>query len=435
MERSLADIPVAAWLEDASLERAAHIVEFLQEQGTFRFPALASGLFSAAAFDHPEGELTGYQSVWTRDTVQIAHSLWLTDDPVAAIRAMTALGEFYIRSQHRFEQIIADPKLAADPMQRPHIRFDGEAMCELTEKWSHAQNDALGYWLWFTCRLLIAEDLRLTPELAQTLGLLVRYFQAIEFWQDADSGHWEETRKVAASSIGVALAGLKLFRNVGGLEGEAFPDRSELLLLTDQLIETSQRSLLEILPAECVQGDATQRREHDAALLFLIYPLQVVSGPLAAEIVGQVQKHLQGPIGIRRYNGDSYWCANYKTLLSAEVRTSDFSDDLASRDALLKPGTEAQWCIFDPIVSIIYGRRYLELGDQADLAQQLAYLKRSLLQLTGPGSRFGSYRCPESYYLEGEQWVPNDICPLLWTQANLRLALYWLQQSLQTARD
>jgi phosphorylase kinase alpha/beta subunit len=435
MERSLAEIPVARWLEAASPERVRAIIQFLQSQGTFRFPSLSTGLFSAAAFDHPDGELTGYQSVWTRDTVQIAHALWLTDDPAAAIRAMTALGEFYIRSRPRFEAIIARPGLAADPMQRPHIRFDGESMSELPEKWSHAQNDALGYWLWFTCRLIVAEDLRLTAELAQTLGLLVRYFQAVEFWHDADSGHWEEVRKVAASSIGVALGGLKLFRNVLELEGEAFADRSDLRRLTDQLIERGEQSLREILPAECVQGDATQRRAHDAALLFLIYPLQVVSGPMAEEIVRQVQEHLQGPIGIRRYNGDSYWCANYKTLLSAEVRTSDFSDDLASRDALLRPGTEAQWCIFDPIVSIFYGRRYLELGEPVDLEQQLNYLQRALLQLTGPESRFGSYRCPESYYLEGDQWVPNDICPLLWTQANLRLALYWLEQSLQGTAD
>jgi hypothetical protein len=58
-----------------------------------------------------------------------------------------------------------------------------------------------------------------------------------------------------------------------------------------------------------------------------------------------------------------------------------------------------------------------------DRRRQIHHLQRSLNQLTRPGSVFGAYRCPESYYCPQGQYVPNDICPLLWTQANLKLAL------------
>jgi hypothetical protein len=87
------------------------------------------------------------------------------------------------------------------------------------------------------------------------------------------------------------------------------------------------------------------------------------------------------------------------------------------------PGEEAQWCIFDPIVSVIAGRRYLKAGDPADLDRQVHHLNRSLGQLTGRNCPQGELLCLEAYYLQYGRYVPNDNVPLLWTQANLRLAL------------
>src|SRR3569623_3758363 len=96
------------------------------------------------------------------------------------------------------------------PAYRAHIRFDGQTLHELPdETWPHAQNDALGYFVWLVSSLARQRALRLSPEEAQTLLLFVRYFQAIRFWEAADSGHWEETPKVSASSIGTVLAGLR----------------------------------------------------------------------------------------------------------------------------------------------------------------------------------------------------------------------------------
>lgn len=428
MAMSLSESLPATWLDHINDTSARTIIDYLTAQGTFRFPSLATGLFSAAAFES-DGTVTGYGSVWTRDAVHISHALWVLGERERAWAAVEALSAFYIRHRRRFIDCIDNPGLAADPMARPHIRFNGETLGELPEKWSHAQNDALGYWLWITCRMILAEDMELSRDLADTLTLLAEFWAAIRFWEDEDSGHWEEARKVEASSIGAAVAGLKAFRNVIEVHGEYFPNREYLLRNVESLLAEGQRALHRILPNECIDGDDTQRRAHDAALLFLIYPLEVVSGPMAEQIISNVKAHLMGPIGIRRYNGDSYWCANYKTLLSEEVRTTDFSDDMSARDKLLIPGTEAQWCIFDPILSIIHARRYLEMGDSLDREQQLVHLRRSLAQLTNATSRFGAYRCPESYYLEGESWGPNDITPLLWTQANLRLALHWLQQT------
>ena len=90
---------------------------------------------------------------------------------------------------------------------------------------------------------------------------------------------------------------------------------------------------------------------------------------------------------------------------------------------------EAQWCIFDPIISIIAGQRYLLNGDPSELQRQVLHLNRSLGQITGPDCLKGELRCPEAYYLEHGRYVPNDHVPLLWTQANLWLALLAMEKS------
>ncbi len=164
-------------------------------------------------------------------------------------------------------------------MNRPHIRFNGETLEENSEKWSHAQNDALGYFLWFYCRLALAGHINPQPEDWEILGLFPLYFQAIRYWQDEDSGHWEEARKIEASSIGAVVAGLREMRAL--MAARSLPMFScaggtVTLALLDDLSGQGRTALTQILPAECVQPDPAKRRRYDAALLFLIYPLQVV---------------------------------------------------------------------------------------------------------------------------------------------------------------
>jgi phosphorylase kinase alpha/beta subunit len=320
-------------------------------------------------------------------------------------------------------------------MNRPHIRFDGVTLSELDQQWPHAQNDALGYFLWLLVRLIEENHLAPTAGELQLAALFVRYFQAIEFWQDEDSGHWEEQRKQSASSIGVVTSSLTRLRhclaNRPDLLEACHVDGWELTIDTlDELISLGVKTLHQILPAECVQTDPIQARRYDAALLFLIYPLRLLDGPVARTIVQDVAANLLGDCGIRRYLGDSYWCPDYKKKLSAEVRTSDFSESIGDRDQLLdRVGDEAQWCLFDPIVSCIYGDWYRKSRDPADFSQQAFYLNRSLSQMTRAHSADDSLRSPELYYIEDGVYVPNDHTPLLWSEANLLQALHAMERS------
>jgi len=418
---------------ESTSENVDQVVNFLTDQGTFNFPTLSTGVFSAAAAENPEFRLTGYQNVWVRDNIHVAHALWTIGHKNVAVQAIQSFVTFYSKHQHKFVDIIEGKSKAANPQARPHIRFDGESLSENEEPWAHAQNDALGYFLWLTCKLLRADDLHPSSELTNVLSLLIQYFHKIEYWQDEDSGHWEEARKIEASSIGPVVAGLLEFQHWIGESKTEFDQKVNEELL--HCLNEGKLALAEILPSECIQTAPQLNRAYDSALLFLGYPLEILDEEMKAQIAENVRHHLMGPIGIKRYLGDSYWCANYRTLLSAETRTTDYSDDMSGRDSLLLEGQEAQWCLFDPILSIIYGQRFIEHGLEEDRDLQLEHLKRSLAQLTKANSRFGAYRCPESYFLEEGNWIPNDICPLLWTQANLRLALHWMKKSIEARGD
>jgi phosphorylase kinase alpha/beta subunit len=400
------------------------IREALDAAGTLRIPVLPSGLFAAAqTTDFSQG--TNYHSTWVRDTVHVAYAHFVNGQPDIAKRAATALCRFFQTQRPRLLDVIASPALKADPMRRPHIRFNGDSLAELPQRWAHAQNDAIGYFLWLICTLRNQQALELNSQDEAVLELFPKYLSAIEYWADEDSGHWEETRKIESSSIGAVVAGLQQF--------QALWPSAEV----EELIGRGRAALREILPAECRQDDATKRRDYDAAQLFLIYPLRIVDDSMADAIIAQTVDNLLGPVGIKRYLRDSFYCTDYESLIAAagDDPTRDFSDDLKMRDAMSRPNSEAQWCLFDSILSVIYGQRYLEHRDPEDLRQQTKFLNRALGQITTDDPpRCREMQCPELYYVEQGRLQTSKAVPLLWTQANLWTAVTWMQRSI-TARQ
>ena len=415
-----------------SAEAVAELIAFLSAQGALTLTPLSTGLYPAADLDPLAAAQSGYGNVWVRDNVYVALALDKAGRRDDASRAVQQLAGFYRNCRHRFEAIVEGRADPSSPVNRPPVRFDGLNLAELPNL-AQAQNDALGYFLWFYCRLARAE--RFPPDV-ELLALFPLYFDAIRYWTDEDSGHWEERPKIEASSIGAVVAGLRELRKLLDL-------RPELLLapgnlrgrktvtsnFIDHLIAEGERALTHILPAECVQPDPRKNRRYDSALLFLIYPLQVVDDAMTERIISDVVKNLQGEYGIRRYLKDSYWTADYKQKVPPELRTAYVSDWHEERDALANPGEEAQWCIFDSIISVIAARRYKNSNDPTELNRQINHLNRSLGQLTGTDRSEGALRCPEAYYLEQGRYVPNDHVPLLWTQANLWLALLALKET------
>lgn len=417
-----------------NLQDIQSITAFLEAKKTFSFTVLENGLFPAAAVSS-ETEYTGYGSVWVRDNVYLAYTHYLIDQTEVAVKNLNCLIAYFEKFKWRFEGVIEGRTDLNRVMERPHVRFDGRKLEEIDQKWQQAQNDALGYFLWFYCKLAQEKLIELQPKNLEILALFPFYFQAIRYWQDEDSGHWEEERKIEASSIGVVVGGLKTMRRL--LEDTPLAThckyRGKLVTVEwlDRLIDEGTAALNRILPAECIQSNSKYRR-YDAALLFLIYPLQVVEEKMSQQILSDVIDNLQGNHGIRRYLWDSFWCRDYRDL-PEQIRTSISSEReqwLKEHDRYLKQGEEAEWCIFDPIISIIFGLKFQKTRQENYLNQQTTYLNRSLGQITGEDGE-SEFLCPELYYLQNERYIPNDATPLLWTQANLRMALKVMEDSLR----
>ncbi len=402
-------------VEEYTPEILAKIRETLEAHGTHRISQAAHGLFAASAAETG----TGYQNVWVRDNVLVANSFRLRGELAPAIACMHGLTQFFATQRPRFLAIINDSSrlLKNDMQRRPHVRFTAQTLGELPEKWPHAQNDALGQALWLRFVLANSDALPLTREDWQIYELFPRYFEAIEYWQDADSGAWEEGRAVRNSSVGAVVAGLEEMRSYLHKDESKIPETPARL---DQLIEKGHARLNSTLPFE-----APPERLADSALLSLIHPLGVVRERAAHDtILNLVQARLKGEFGIRRYAGDSYFCQDYDQWFAPSQMSSDFSERMTYRDALLQPDCEAQWCIFDPQLSIIYGGRFLkDPADAESFRRQVYYFNRSLRQLTPAGE------CPELYYLKCGKYVPNAHTPLAWTQANQALALHLMERS------
>lgn len=399
------------------------ILKLLGEKNVFNFPSLPSGVFSAALVG-PETESTGYKSAWVRDNVHVMNALSRCGERKTAINGAIALCRFFYRHKSRIEAVLENPKRAHDENARPHIRFDGETLSEIDTPWAHAQNDALGYFLWLWADRCHNPDdfvrlLEQPPEPweIESVSLLLQYLYVIEYWHDEDSGHWEEDRKISASSIGVVLAGLKRLRTLENILPQ------NMLDLCEKLYENGCRSLSNILPYECVQSNPLKNRKYDSALLFLVYPLEITDDETSDKIVSNVLENLLGEYGIKRYLRDSFYCTNYESNIAEDRLTTDWSMSTEERDSHFRDGGEAQWAIFDPILSVYYARKFRKTDEKEDRLRQTWHLNRSLGQITGPDDRYGPFQCPELYYFEREHIQSSRSTPLLWTQANLLHAL------------
>ncbi len=415
--------------EEYTRESLGKVKEVLDSHHVHTIEPVANGLFAASSSQAPES-VTGYQNVWIRDNVLVAHSFWLRGQEAPAIACVQGLSQFLKSQRRRFREVIDDPAhtIKDDATRRPHIRFTAQNSSELTEKWPHAQNDALGQVLWFRFVLANAGALPLTADDWDTYQLFPLYFDAIEYWKDKDSGAWEEGRKVNNSSVGAVVAGLRELRKYQASrrgQNSAAEHGSLNIETLDQLIAKGLKRLNDTLPFE-----APPERLVDAALLSLIHPLAVVQEESKQDaILKMVQARLKGEVGIKRYAGDSYFCQDYDEWFAPSQMCVDFSQRLDFRDAFLQPNCEAQWCIFDPVLSIIYGQRYLaNPSDSESFHKQVHYFNRSLRQITADG------RCPELYFLKQGRYVANAHTPLAWTQANQALALHLLEKSIGVKR-
>lgn len=442
------------------LERPKELRKTLEAHGVLTFTPYASGLFPAGDLSPEMRKATGMGMAWLRDNAHVANALYEAGQVDLAVPAGEAMLTILNNNRGILDKAVSSNSDSGIPDERLPVRVQGDSLANDTEK--RVQNDSVGYALWYISRLISGGAILPNDQDLSILSQTVRYLDRIQFWQDPDEGHWEEDKKIHASSIGVVIAGLREVEKVFNQKDfKADIDFSRLInqgtetlysILGQGLTELDEPSEIgesndinhsehfpDVIDAETVRQtfDAfdIHKRKHDAALLFLIEPLHVLEGEWAAKVVNDVEEHLRRSIGIIRYPGDTYWEPRFPHIMGIGDRTTGAPGRLEWRNqtaaGIEYTDTEAQWTLFDPILATYWGKRYMISNNSSDREKQLAYLDRSLTQLAPRPD--GKLQLPEAYYYEygkgSNDWIPNDHIPLLWSQANLLTALQVFEAS------
>lgn len=292
-----------------------------------------------------------YSYVWIRDTVY-AVLPYLTSRCNRYEQTFHALLDLFRRYEWKID--IHTQKKPVFPYEFIHARYSKE-LTELEQPWGHAQNDAVGLFLWG-----VGEGVRYGKQILrdeqdrQIIQKLVQYLSCLEYWQMPDNGMWEEYVELHASSVGACVAGLRSVRL--------------LVEVPEELIAKGEQALHKLLPKE------SESKDTDLALLSLIYPYQIVSREMAFQILENITGKLERTYGCIRYQGDRYY----------------------------NEGQEAEWCFGFPWLGLCYSM----LGNEQKAREYWEKTKRIL----PPDGRM-----PELYV--GGTNRPNGNKPLAWAVA------------------
>lgn len=292
-----------------------------------------------------------YNYVWIRDVFYTVLP-FLYSPSERYEKAFTAL--FNMFKNYEWKIDIHTRKKPVYLYEYIHARYSTD-LKEMNQEWGHAQNDAIGAFLWGVGEgvrhgqkvIKSEEDLRIVQK-------LVDYLECVRYWQAHDNGMWEENMELHASSVGACVAGLKAVKM--------------LVNVKEELIQKGEETLRFILPRE------SKTKETDLALLSLIYPYQVVDRKTALTIIQQVSDRLERTHGVIRYKNDQYY----------------------------NDGSEAEWCFGFPWL----GMCYCELG-LSEKAQEYVGKTESIIPM--------NWEVPELYIGGTDQ--PNGNTPLAWAVA------------------
>jgi phosphorylase kinase alpha/beta subunit len=323
----------------------------------------SSGLFAASLHKSK----TGYDKAWLRDNFYECLAFETIKDWETVKKTYIALLNVFKKHEHKLDWAIKEKPVHKH--QYIHARYHPETFEEFWEEWGNKQNDAVGAILFKIGELegvkpgVILEN----EDDKRVVQKLVYYLQSIMYWDDADSGMWEENEEVHSSSVGACIAGLKSIK------------KNTKLDVPDDLIEKGKETLARLLPRE------SEKKFTDLALLSLIYPYNVTTKEQADRILKNIEYHLVKNKGVIRYKNDHYYNKN--------------PDGISE---------EAEWTMGLSWLSIIYGK----LGNKE---KEKFYLKKALGTLTQKGE-------PELYYSHTDK--PNDNTPLGWAESLFIVAIY-----------
>lgn len=336
------------------IEQHVKILESLQYE---------SGLFAASK----KGIGTGYDKAWLRDNFYECLAFEFVGDTDRVKRTYRAVLDIFKKHEYKIDHAIKEKPIFTH--QYIHPRYNPETFEEYWEEWGNKQNDSIGCMLFKLGELesrypgLVIEnddDRRIAQK-------LVSYLSSLEYWNDLDSGMWEENQEVHASSVGACIAGLLSARRIAGVE------------VPDELVEKGRDALRRLMPRE------SREKFADLALLSLIWPYDVLSHDERSMVLKNIEYHLLRDRGVIRYKSDRYYNNN-----------ADGHSE------------EAEWTFGLSWLSLIYQ----QLGD---ISKANEYLEQAKQAVSDAG-------VPELFFSNSSRY--NDNTPLGWSESLFIVALH-----------
>ncbi|MBA9027078.1 MULTISPECIES: glycoside hydrolase family 15 protein [Bacillaceae] len=289
--------------------------------------------------------------------------VWIRDIVYTVLPFMQKPSERYEKAYHALFDLFKtyEWKIDIHRQKRPvylfeyiHSRYSTD-LKEIPVEWGHAQNDAIGAFLWG-----VGEGYRLGQKVIrdekdlEIVQKLVDYLDCLQYWQAKDNGMWEENMELHTSSIGACVAGLNAVKMLVNVKEES--------------IKKGEETLRFLLPRE------SESKDTDLALLSLVYPYRILDRKTALKVVENVSTKLERKYGVIRYENDQYY----------------------------NQGSEAEWCFGLPWLGLCY----LELGL---FNKAIGYLGKTEAIIPE------NWEVPELYI--GGTNIPNGNTPLAWSVA------------------
>mgnify|MGYP001090911958 CR=1 FL=1 len=296
-----------------------------------------------------------YHACWMRDQLYANFAYYFLGEHEKFKIGIRVVFDMLHNARAKIEQVVTHPP--QNITEYIHAKYSHDTLMEITNDWGHHQVDAVGQFLWMVA---FAEKNGVpvveTEDDRQMLQLIIQYLIAVKYWEYPDNGMWEEWMELHTSSLGAAVAGLRLAKEVG------------LAVIPESMIAAGNATLFTILPNE------TPLREQDLAQLSLMWPYELVSFADEDAILERIERELIQERGVNRYLDDNYYR----------------SDN----------GVSAEWCFGFFWLSLVYIRR-------SDREKALYWFERGMSTMTPEGD------LPE-LYLNG---APNPNTPLAWTHS------------------
>lgn len=281
-----------------------------------------NGGYVASPYSAEDGSGDAYNVYWIRDIMFATYAneyLGCFDRMVESLRlVLDIFKRYHLRI---IKASIVKPDILTQRGLYMPARVHPTTLESITDDWGHHQLDVFGLFMYKMGDLMRkGYGFRFTSEDFTLISHIRNYIFNMGF--EPDFGVWEEGPEAHSSSYGAVLGGLMMWFDQGFYDYKYKQkiEIGQLVPVSERMIADGFSALMNLLPRESAS------RPYDLAQLSLIWPYNIVDLETKLTVLRNVETHLLGDKGVRRYPNDVY-CG--KGLIAHQGETAQWPLGLA----------------------------------------------------------------------------------------------------------